>query len=239
MFSWKKNNEVKREGAQGMTLEQVRIAMLQLLAEEHVNHHRMGVHYNYVVKNKLAEGAGYKNARDYFSKHLCDVSQASLTLYGAVAAAFSEEIARRFGVTCLHLLLIYKNVAEVEVDHDEPGDTLIEVPGDNGEVTPKRFAECSVEQMRRALRRKRKPASSRPLPAAELALVEQVRKTVMDHFAKGSPVQVEVRNHKGKAVVDFKSIPLEQLARLTEALLTHPEWAPPARPVALKEPPTA
>jgi hypothetical protein len=37
-------------------------------------------------------------------------------------------------------------------------------------------------------------------------------------FPKVSPVEVQVRNIKGKAVVDFKGTPLEQVNRLTEVL---------------------
>ena len=48
---------------------------------------------------------GYKDARDDFSEQLADLSQSALSRYGAVAAEFSEPVARRFGVTCLYLLL--------------------------------------------------------------------------------------------------------------------------------------
>ncbi len=217
--------EVKKVATEGMTLEQVRGQMLVLLAEENLNQHRIGQLFNHVVDNQLAEKAGYKNARDYFAQQLCDVAPATLTTYGAVAANFSEEIARRFGVTCLYLLLIYKEVAEVEVNHDEPGPTLIEVPGENGAVTAKSFSECSVDQMRKALQRKRKPASSKPLPPEDLERVDHVRDSVTSRFAKGVPVRVQVRNHKGKTVVDFKGIPLDQLAKLAEALLAPPPAA--------------
>ena len=68
-----------------MTLEQARVTMVQLLSAESVNHHRLGVVYNYVVDKKLAELAGFKDARDWVSKNLREVSQASLTMYGVVA----------------------------------------------------------------------------------------------------------------------------------------------------------
>jgi hypothetical protein len=61
--------------------------MLQLMMGGNSHHHRMGQYYNYTVDNRLAEKAGYKDAKDYFSKHLADLSQSSLTMYGAVAKA--------------------------------------------------------------------------------------------------------------------------------------------------------
>ena len=217
---------------EGMTLEQVRVAMLQLMMSENSNHHRMGQYYNYVVENRLAEKAGYKDARDYFSKHLADLSQAALSMYGAVAKAFSEPVTRRFGVTCLHLLLIYKEATDIEVNHADPDGTLIEVPDDKGQVLTKPFGQCSVEQMRRAIQRKRKPGSVKPLPQEAELLAGQYREAVTGHFPKGTRVKVLVRNEKGKAVLDFKGIPLEQVRQLAAALTGE---LPPVREVRLVE----
>jgi hypothetical protein len=216
---------------EGMTLEQVRVAMLQLMAQESSNHYRMGQLYNYVVDKRLAEKAGFKDARDYFSQHLADLSQASLTLYGTVADAFSEPVARRFGVTCLCLLLTYQEAADVEVKHEEPGSTPIEVPQEDGQVQSKSFAACSVEEMRKALQRKRKPSSSKPLPPEAVERADQYREAVKGRFPKGVLVQVAVRNQKGKAVLDFKGIPVEQVATLIQAL-TEPLPEGPERPQA-------
>jgi hypothetical protein len=203
---------------EGMTLEQVRLAMLQLMREENINHHRMGQFYNHVVDQELAQKAGYQSARDYFSQHLADLSQATLTTYGAVAKAFSAPVARRFGVSCLYLLLIYKEAADLEVNHEDPGNTLIEVPDDTGRVAQMPFGDCSADQMRKALQRKRKPASSKPLPPEVELLADQYREAVTGRFPKGTRIKVLVRNEKGKAVLDFKGIPVEQVSQLAAAL---------------------
>jgi hypothetical protein len=206
--------------AEGTTLEQLRRELLELMAQENSNHHRMGQIYNHIVEKRLAEKAGYKDAREYFSKHLADLSQTSLSLYGAVARAFSEVVARRFGVTCLYLLLSYKEATEVEVNPEEPGPTPIEVPDEKGQVAVQPFSACTVEQMRRAVQRKRRPASSKPLPPEKVALAEQYSEAVALRFpsGKGALVKVTVRNQKGKAVLDFKGVPVEQVLLLAEAL---------------------
>ena len=205
---------------EGTTLEQLRGEMLDLMAQESCNHHRMGQIYNYIVEQKLAQKAGYKDAQEYFSKHLADLSQAALTLYGTVAANFSEPVARCFGVTCLSLLLTYKDAAGLELNPEEPGPTLIEVPDDKGQVSVLPFSKCSVEQMRLALRHKRKPASTKPLPQEKVVLAEQYSEAVARRFpqGKGTLVKVTLRNQKGKAVLDFKGIPVEQVLQLAEAL---------------------
>jgi hypothetical protein len=217
-----KSNEAHSLIPEGTTLEQVRTAMLQLVAEESGNHYRMGQLYLYVVKNKLAEAAGFKDARDYFSQNVKDMSQTALTLYGAVVDGFSEEIARRFGVTCLYLLLTYKNAADIKVNHEEPGPTLIEVPDARWVVTTKAFSECTVDELRRAIQRKRKPSSSKPLPEEDLVIAEQVEQEVLRRFAKGTKVRVGVRNELGTAVLDFTGVPLAERQKLAEALLALP-----------------
>jgi hypothetical protein len=232
MFKLFTTKEVTTTSAitEGMTLDQVRLAMLQLMREENINHHRMGQFYNHVVDKELAQKAGYKSAKDYFSQHLADLSQATLTMYGAVAKAFSEPVARRFGVSCLYLLLIYKEAADIEVNHADPDGTLIEVPDEKGQVATKPFGECSADQMRRALQRKRKPASSKPLPPEVEVLADQYREAVMGRFAKGTRVRVLVRNEKGEAVLDFKGIPVKQVSQLAAALTGE---LPPVREVLL------
>jgi hypothetical protein len=205
---------------EGTTLEQLGSELLQLMTQESSNHHRMGVIYNYIVDKRLPQQAGYKDAKEYFSKKLADLSQSTLTTYGAVARVFSEPVARRFGVTCLSLLLRYKEAADLEINPEEPGPTPIDVPDEQGQVSTLTFGACSVEQMRLALQRKRKPSSSKPLPAEALELGEQYSEAVAQRFpkGKGAVVKVTVRNQKGQAVVDFKGIPLEQVAQLVEAL---------------------
>ncbi|WP_224364362.1 hypothetical protein [Hyalangium versicolor] len=212
------SNSVRQALSQDMTLEQVRVALIQLMGEESRNHYRMGELYNYVVDKKLAELAGFKDARDYFLQNLKDLSQTTLSSYGTVARKFSEEVAWRYGVTCLTLLLTYKEMAGLKVDHEAPGEALIEVPDAKGVLTAKPFSACSVEEMRQAIRAKRKPTSSKPLTAEDVALADQVGKAVVSRFQKGDPVKVQLRNHQGEAVLDIQGIPLSKLAQLVEAL---------------------
>ncbi|KFE71983.1 hypothetical protein [Hyalangium minutum] len=84
----------------------------------------------------------------------------------------------------------------------------------------KPFGACSVGQMRRALQRKRRPTSSKPLPPEKVELAEQYSAAVARRFpkGKGTLVQVKLRNQKGKAVLDIQGIPLEQVLQLVEAL---------------------
>ncbi len=54
---------VHRAIPEDTTLEQLRSELRELFAQENSNHHRMGEIYNHIVEKKLAEKAGYKDAR--------------------------------------------------------------------------------------------------------------------------------------------------------------------------------
>jgi hypothetical protein len=207
---------------QDMTLEQVYTALLQLIEEEVNNHYRMGQLYNHVVTYGLAEAAGFKNAQDYFTQKFHQVSHSALYMYGRVARGFRAEACHEFGITRLSLLLTYEEAAGIKVDHDEPGGTFIEVPGAKGEVKPRLFSECTVEDLRKAIERRRKPSSSKPLPPEDVALANQYISAVSARFKKDDPIRMKVHNHKGTAVVDFTYVPLSQVLEMAEALLAQP-----------------
>jgi hypothetical protein len=218
---WKKKEE-SSSIPENMTLEQVRDALLLLLDEESNNHYRMGQLFNHVVDHNLAEAEGYKNAQDYFTQNIRQVSPAALYMYGRVAREFSADTCRQFGTTRLCLLLTYEEAADLKVNHEEPGGTFIEVPKEKGEVKPTLFSECSVDELRKAIQRKRKPSSSKPLPSEDVALADKYMQAVTARFKKGDPIRMQVRNHKGTPVLDFRGIPLAQVGKLAEALLAQP-----------------
>jgi hypothetical protein len=203
---------------QGLTLPQVLVTMRQLVKDESLNHFLMGQLYNHVVDSNLLKGTKYKNASDFFTDNIQEVSKATLLAYGAVARSFSQEACTQFGITRLRLLLTYKVAAKIELNTADPGGTFIMVPVKDGEVKPKLFADCGVEDLRKALANLR-TSDDEPMPAEEVALVDRYREAITGRFSKDTPVRVQLRSHQGKAVVDFKGIPLSQLHTLTEALL--------------------
>lgn len=202
-----------------MTLVQVRGAFAELLLRESGNHHQMGVYYNHVVDHRLAEGTPYKNALGFFAAYFKELSRATLVGYGTVARNFTAAVCGEFGVSRLLLLLTYKELTGLQFDHAEPGGALIAVPDEHGVVADKHFSECGVAELRKAVRAKRRPTSSTPLPPESLALVEQYRTAVTSRFSTQTPVRLSVRNLNGQAVISFKDIPLSQLDALTEALI--------------------
>ena len=145
---------------EGLTREQALDTMRQLSAEETRNHVLMGLLYNYVVDSKLLAGTAYKNALDYFCDNIQELSRAQLLAYGAVTRVFTQQVCAQFGLTRLRALLTYKDAAKIELNPEQPGGTLILVPDEHGQLKPKLFESCSLENMRQALQHLRTAATT-------------------------------------------------------------------------------
>jgi hypothetical protein len=210
-------DETKGSDTLELTLEQVRDSILGYLAQGHSGHYNIGRLYRYVVDNKLADTGGYASAQDFFSQNFRTLSKATLSLYGTVSQEFSEPICVAYGMTNLGALLTYEKLTGVQLPEGDPGSVLIEVPGEDEVVQRKPFADCTLEDMRLALRHKRKPVV--PVPAVDAARVQFLSESVARYFSGNSRVRVNSRVHRGKTMVTMQDVPLAELERFAEALL--------------------
>ncbi|PTL81929.1 hypothetical protein [Vitiosangium sp. GDMCC 1.1324] len=201
-----------------LTLEQVRDSMLAYLREGNAGHYNIGRLYNHTVNNKLAEKNGHESAQAYFSQHIQDLSQATLSRYGAVAREFTEEACRNYGVMKLTTLRTYAQVADIQFQAGDPGSTPIDVPGEGGAVAQKPFSECSLEELKQAVKHKRQPSRA-SMPAADTARIEFMRECFSRHFAQGARVQLKTSVQGGKTLLTIQGVPLNDVERLMEALL--------------------
>ncbi|HEX8826314.1 MAG TPA: hypothetical protein VF794_40790 [Archangium sp.] len=201
-----------------LTLEQVRESILGYVAQGNAGHYHIGRLYNQVVSNKLAEKGGYTSAQLFFSQHVKALSQATLSLYGTVSQEFSEPLCVAYGMSKLGALLTYEKLTEIPLPEGDPGRTSIEVPRQDGSVQRMPFADCSLEELKLALKHKRATAKV-PVPAGEAARVQFLRDSLMKHFQENARVRVNARVHRGKTLLSVQDVPLADLERFAEALL--------------------
>jgi hypothetical protein len=211
-----------------LTLEQVSDTLQQLAANVNANHYRIGHLYNYVVANKLAELSGFESAQAFFQQRVKVLSQTVLSLCGTVARAFSEAACSRYGVYHLHALLAYAKAAKLQVSAEEPGPTPIKVPKANGTVELKPFAECTVEELRLAVKHLRAKDTPR-LPEDTLARIQALRDSIVEHFPEStSRTRVSARTHQDKTYITLRDVLVEDIELLAEALLDSLEPMPAA-----------
>jgi len=158
---------------------------------------KTGACYNRIIEQKLAEKSGYHRARDFFSSRFADVSQATLSHYGAVAKAFSEANAADYGVTVLSALLTYEKLAGLNPKDPDPGSVQIKVPGEN---KTRRFADCHRADLLKAIQAlKGHSGDEKAITPDEKALLEKLHKQLGEH----SPIALTSRQGREGTLVTF------------------------------------
>jgi hypothetical protein len=198
-----------------MNIEQVTTTMNALAVQGSTATHQLGSLYNYVVARKLAELAGYRTAREYFNKNVKTISQATLSLYGSVAAKFPEEVCTQYGMYRLRALLSYVDATGAVLG--DPGLFAIDVPQDDGKVVTKSFTECSVDEVERATRAKKAPPPAR-VPVPDQARMLFFEDSIYRNFNGVAPVRLTSSSEDGTTYLTVQSVPMAQVPRLIKAL---------------------
>jgi hypothetical protein len=118
----------------------------------------------------------------------------------------------------LYTLRAYAKEADIQPTVGNPGLTPIDVPQEGGAVVQKRFAECSLEELRQAAKHKRKPSRA-TMPATDADRLQFLRDSFSRHFAQGGRVQLKTSIQGGETLLTIQGVPLAQVERLMEALL--------------------
>ena len=118
------------------------------------------------------------------------------------------------------LLHTYRDATKLELNPEEPGPTSILVPDKQGQVSPKLFENCSVEDLRQALKHLRDSTPGTPFPPEDRAEVDGYREAILRTLPQGSPVRVLLDRHQEESVMELRTLPLTQVDKLLEALLS-------------------
>jgi hypothetical protein len=199
------------------TLPQVEERANILARQGNTGAHELGILYNLVVDDGMAQKAGFKDAKDFFAKRIKGLSQSALSTYGAVAREFSAEACEKYGAYSLYGLLAYEKVAGIQADASDPGPTAIVVPSEDGTVGQKPFSECTIEDLKLAVKAKRAPVPP-PSSSGEDERIGFYRDTVTGYFPNDSRIRVNARVHRGKLLLSLEDVSETELSTLIQAL---------------------
>jgi len=175
---------------------------------------RTGACYNRIIEQKLAEKSGYHRARDFFTRYFEDISQATLTHYGAVAKAFSEADAAHYKVSLLSALLTYEKLAGLKPNEPDLGSVQIKVPGED---KPRPFSDCHRADLLKAIQALRgHSGDEKAVTPDEKALLEKLHKQLEEH----SPIALTSRQGREGTLVTFTvALKENELGMLLDALM--------------------
>ncbi len=194
-------------------------AILKLASQEEDQHFQIGVHFNRIVDGKLYKDAGFKTAAECVSQRLGGLSHGTLSLYGSIAKAFSEEVATKYGSVLLGELLAYEKATHAPLPSGDPGQVPIKVPSEGGSTKEKRFADCSVKDLRAALHKLRVPHEP-PLPRDDKATLDGLNKVMQRQLGTTPPIAMHARRDpKRETTFVFLTLPIEYLEPLRDVLV--------------------
>lgn len=201
------------------TLDEVKSQVWDLLSHVESNFYRIGILYNHVVDNKLAEKGGFKNASDFFAHEFKEkLAPPTLSRYGSLARAFSEDVCHKYGPSKLAELLTYEKLTHQAPVPGDPGDVPIQVPDQNGATSPKPFSTCTMKELVAAVRFLRAPVAA-TIPPADADLVNKLHDELDNAFGGPGHVLVRARLHRQQTLVTFENVPLDQLEKLGAVIL--------------------
>ena len=199
-------------------LEEMSEDLNEMLRRSAFAQDQMGRVYFIAVSRRLAQQAGYKNAWDYFSRRVKGLTRATVNWYSHVTLAWGAEFTMKYGMERMRALNKYLYLhAASDPDAKDPGVLMIRVPQADGTEVMKAFTDCSVEEMRRALRPKPKPSAAR-LSVVEAVRILFLKDSLVRHFQGVAPVHLDVRNQDGRTLVSVQNVPLAEVERLMAAL---------------------
>jgi hypothetical protein len=182
----------RRKAVSSSELDNECAAILKLLADEEDQHFQIGVHYNRIVDGRLYKDGGFKSAAELVSRRLGGIPASTLALYGAIAKAFSEEAATKYGSARLGELLVYEKATGAKLPSGDPGQVPIKVP-DGSSMKEKPFADCSLRELRAAVHKLRVPHQQPRLPEEDKETLDGLEKVLARQFAPPVPIVIHTR----------------------------------------------
>ncbi len=183
---------------------------------------RIGFHYRRVVDGELwkqgtkANGKPYKSAEDWVTTRY---RKSATVLHAAagVCRAFRAGVASKYEFNANVQFLVWANLIGLSPLPEDPGDTPIPVPGRKGAKTTKRFAECSVDDIRRAIRGLKGPKMKTLSPEAAERLTRMKAK-LTGVLPDGYPFPVKVVTKKKEEHWGLEPMPKELFDKVIAGL---------------------
>lgn len=212
------------------TLEEARALLLHHEARMSAEQHRIGRLYNRLATQHLAGDGKSSSARKYLKRGFKEVTAKELSLYSSVARRFTRVMCKKYGMRRLSHLLVYAERFGVELTEEDPGLTLIALPGPEGTLLRKPFAKCSRPEMWRAMMQRtpdQSPAvgpksaagESQQASPADAHCLQLLRDGLEKRLGMESRTRLAAKVLDGRVHLTLKNVSVADLDMLVGAIL--------------------
>ncbi len=198
-------------------LEAERAAILNLATQGDDAQWQLGAHYNRILDKHLAENSGFKHARDFFAHALKSIPQSTLSRDGAIARAFPEDFAKKYGASPLAALLTYEKLTDAKPTPGDPAEFPVAVPQPDGSTVNKRFADCSRAELNAAIHQLKQPPGSISKEDAEI--LERLQQGLEQEYGENPPIAMRSRTDRAGGTLVVLTVPIEHLQNLRDVLM--------------------
>jgi len=225
---------VKRDLAELKALERKIVAARSRAARDAWS---IGVHLTRIRSEELWRAGGYESFTDFLTRGI-DCSRASAYRYLRIAEHFNAEIAGRYGIDKLRLVLRFMAITPAG---ERPGDifaTQLRVRGKDGRFHRISVHEATATQLEQGIQLKQaRLEQRRRVPRALRVRAERVSQALPPPPKGIASRRVRLRKHPGGQVLaSFFSIPLEHVGVLFQAFKSEVLSAAKSTPVPGKVP---
>ena len=206
------------EAESPLTLDSARELLQQHIARLNAEQYQIGRILNEVEDRRLAGVGSYTATIKHFGQALKALSENDIRRARAAARRFSEAVFVKYGVRRLSMLVQHGRRLRREWVGGEPGQMLMQVPSEEGELREKPFPECTPLELARAISRDRSQEVI-PIPRLDAYCIHLLREGIHKRFAEDSPASVKARMREGRAHVTLKDVSVPELKMLAHAIL--------------------
>jgi len=147
----------------GLTLDEARKKMRDLLSNEERNAWDIGDLLNTIEKRGLARTKGYGKTRQWLDTEVPEShgKVSSLYRYADVASEYTKKQVEDWGVTKLAYLNIHDREVLGGPASEDPDKRELEIVQEDGSTLAKKFRDCTVDELRLSNQRRKKAANGK------------------------------------------------------------------------------
>ena len=220
-----------------LTLPQATEKMHELIKNEAYMQWQIGGLYNYIVDKRLPEKNGFRFAREFFAKEFREMPKSTLDLYSQVNRSFTQEIAQKYPVSLLGKLLTYLKLSQQQIQNVDPGPLPIKIPQRDAPPLEKAFADCTRDDLARAIKALKKKPSV--VPADDAVVLDRMHEALLQTLGADTQAKVNAGFENGETMVTIAHVSLSDLRNALLAIVDAHDGKVSEPPASSETPPAS